>query len=297
MGCVIVTGAGGFVGGNVVRYLNRNNIKVCAVWHNHEPKKVQEEVVMARVDLNNMNEIRDELSFDKLGTVDAIIHLAAQLPGAHSIDDYLDNTINATRNIVSYAQERGINTFIYASTIGIYGDTTGGVVTENTNRTNLSDYSMAKYIGERIVEEAHLPRRTIIRLPRMVGEGMSLDCPWIPALANKLIRGDEVKFYNPDNYFNQVAHVDSLSGFLITLLKNKNEQCLTVGIGAAEPIKIIEVIELLKKMLGSMSMLTRIERKKNDSVNLLDLSKAISVGFRPLTVKETLEKLAADLKY
>lgn len=295
MGIVIVTGASGFVGKNVVNYLNKNDIKVCAIWHNHELKELQEGVIPVHVDLNNMNEIKNQLSYDKLGTVDAVIHLAAQLPGLHSIEDYLDNTINTTRNMVLYAQENSINNFIYASTIGIYGDTTG-IVNEDTDRTNLSDYSMAKYIGERIVEEAYLPRRVIIRLPRMVGRGMPLDCPWIPSLVSKLMRGDEIKYYNPDNYFNQVAHVDNLSEFLVTLLKNTDEQCLKIGIGASEPIKIIEVIELLKNLLGSSSVMTKVEVKKSDSVNLLDISKAISAGLYPLTVRETLEKLAKDLK-
>lgn len=294
MGNVIVTGAGGFVGGNVVDFLSQNNVNVYATWHNHEPSYIGKNIRLIRVDLNDMSEINKVLSNEKVGKIDAIIHLAAQLPGTTHIEKFLDNTINATRNIVSFAQERKIDTFIYASTIGIYGDTMGEV-NENTSRVNLSDYSMAKYIGERIVECSDIPKKRIIRLPRMVGRGMTFDCPWIPSLTYKLMQNREVQYYNPDNLFNQIAHVDSLSDFLLMLLENNQDGCLTVGIGASEPIKIIEVIELLKYLFSSSSKLTQIEIKKNDSVNLLDISRAVSIGFRPLTVKETLERLVHDL--
>ena len=295
MKSVIITGVGGFVGNNLADYLAERGLRVYGLWHNHKPKEHKNTVSLIQVDLADIDEVRYKLSDDRFREVDAIIHLAAQLPKKGcTMNDFVDNTINATKNIVAYAQEKEIHSFIYMSSIAVYGDTKGEV-TEDTDRVNLSDYGMAKYIGERIVEDADISGRIILRLPRMLGKGMTFERPWVPALIWKLANGEEVKYYNPDIYFNQLAHVDSLSEFLIELLQRKEKQCIKLGIGASEPIRIIEVIELLRKLLDSNSEIININAEKKDSVSLLNLSEAVSFGFRPWTVKETLERIVCDL--
>ena len=110
---VLVTGAGGLVGYDVVKALtDKSEYRVYAAVHHHKTGDWQNEV---SIDLENT-------SIENLGIAfDCIVHCAARIPGSV----YSDKQVAAANrkiddNIIAYCSELGCS-LIYISTSAVYG--------------------------------------------------------------------------------------------------------------------------------------------------------------------------------
>lgn len=293
MGTILVTGVGGFIGGNVADYLIKKGYQVFGTYHNVEPD-IANGMRKINVDLSNKEDLEAKFLSAEMGQIDAVLHFAAQMLGPN-IADYLENTVQSTRNLLTYATENNVRTFIYASSIAVYG-MTESEVNEKSDRTNLTDYGIAKYICERLIEDAAIINRIAIRLPRMLGGRIDLTCPWLPKLTGDLLENREIKYFNPNMKYNNLAHCDTLAEFIDVLINRGEDGYSLVGIGSSEPKDILEIVKYLKKLTQSQSPLIEKKSEQRNTCSLIDISKAVSMGYQPMTVKETLECFIQDLK-
>ncbi len=292
---ILITGAAGFIGSNVVDYLSKFDYDITATWNNHEPKVQLDNIRYYRVDLANIDETSELLkSFD----YDTIVHLAGPMKGK-LVKGYLRNSVNATDNLITLGEQLGVRTFIFASSIAVYGNT-DTIVNENSDRVNLGDYATAKYIGERLLEDSNIEKRIAIRLPRMVGKNMDLSAPWLPGLAAKLMRNEEIVYFNPNLPYNNLAHTDTLGDFLVRIFRNENITpgggCIPLGIGASSPMKVLDIIQYMKQELKSVSPLCEItDGVPRNTCFCIDISRAEKSGYRSWSVKETLARYMKDI--
>ncbi len=290
---IIVTGAGGFVGSNIAEYISNAGYRVLGTYYNRKPVVLQEDNVI-QVDLANWDDVRKKLCEGTAEKIEAVLHFAAQMIGPN-MEEYLENTVQSTRNLLRLAQERNVKSFVYASSIAVYG-MTEEIVNETSDRTNLSDYGTAKYICERLLQDSAIENRIAIRMPRMLGKRADMTCPWLPKLTQALLDGDAISYFNPEMLYNNLAHCDTLAGFILKLLEKEQLGYQVIGIGASEPKKIIEIVERLKTLTKSKSQL--IERKPTgrNTCFLIDIKKAVSMGYEPMSVDVTLERFVNDIK-
>ena len=292
---ILITGATGFIGQNLVEYFINNNYDVTGTWSHNEPKKYCETVRYIQSDLSNgkaVEKLFGSVSFD------AVIHLAGQMKGKY-VRDFLRNSVEATDYLINLAEKQGVKTFIYASSLSIYGNT-DSIVNEKSDRVNLDDYGTAKYVGERLLEDSNIENRIAIRLTRMLGKNIDFSYPWLPKLAKELMTNKEIKYFNPELMYNNLAHVDTLGNFIIKMLKDKTgawNGYRVMGLGASEPLKVIDIINYMKQGLNSTSPLTEIkENLPRHTTFLIDISLAEEYGYEPWTVKETLTRFINDIK-
>ena len=133
----------------------------------------------------------------------------------------------------------------YLSTTGVYGDTKGGWVNENTTPNPLQDRSIRRFSCEREWIETNLPVQ-ILRLPGIYGPGRSA--------FESIYNGTTKMIDKPGQVFSRI-HVDDIAGsilFLINLyFQGKNP--LVVNIADNLPTNNLEVItfaaEIAKKSL------------------------------------------------
>lgn len=292
---VLITGATGFLGQNLVEYLSRHDYEIIGTWKHHEPKSCFEHVRYSQVDLGGKQEV------DQLFTAtffDAVIHLAGHMKGMY-IKDFLKNSVDVTDYLISAAQKHGVETFIYASSLSVHGHT-ADIVQEHSDRTNLSDYGMAKYIGERLLEDSSIKNRVSIRLPRMLGKHIDLSYPWLPKLAKDLMANREIRYFNPNLLYNNLAHTDTLSEFLTKIVDDTEASWKgyhTIELGSAEPASVIGIIKQMREGLHSASPLYELkENLPRHTCFLIDISRAQQCGYKPWTVKRTLDRFIEDLK-
>jgi nucleoside-diphosphate-sugar epimerase len=103
----------------------------------------------------------------------AVIHLAAAQHEANVPDDYfLDVNVNATRTLIEAGKSAGAQRFVYGSTIGIYGDSNGQVLDENTPPRPANIYGRSKLLAEEVVNSyrSALPI-SIVRISETYGPG------------------------------------------------------------------------------------------------------------------------------
>jgi len=162
---ILVTGATGLVGGNLLWYLLQENDRVKSIRRttsNLEPLHTifsfytpNPDDYLERIDW----EIADVLDVDSLNKalsgVTVVYHCAAVVSLVGSADIMLDTNVVGTRNVVEAALEAGVRKFCFVSSIAACGRESGdkqidenSVWTENRNR---SLYSRSKYYSEQEV--------------------------------------------------------------------------------------------------------------------------------------------------
>jgi UDP-glucose 4-epimerase/GDP-4-dehydro-6-deoxy-D-mannose reductase len=148
---IYVTGATGFIGRHLTKYLEQHNIAV------HK----------ARADVTSGVEVKNEI--EKV-LPDKVIHLAAVVssPWADEADWYsIDVNVRGTYNVAKYSKKAGAD-FIYASSTSIYKPT-DEIITENSPIGPTTIYNLTKYMGEEVVSNIYGGNALILRFSHIYG--------------------------------------------------------------------------------------------------------------------------------
>jgi len=146
---VLVTGAGGFVGYELVKNLRAKNIEVKALIRNkaqtEKLEKLGAQVVIG--DIKN----KDQMLNAAKG-VEKIFHIAALFRQAGLPDsEYYKVNLEGTRNLLDAAVENSIKHFIHCSTVGVHGNVEHPPADENTPFGPGDIYQVTKLEGEKLV--------------------------------------------------------------------------------------------------------------------------------------------------
>jgi UDP-glucose 4-epimerase len=286
---IVVTGAGGFSGSHLVATLLARGHKVTAV------------VGRSRGRLDPALDCNPSLTVvagDLAGTlplparIEAIVHAAARspAPGVQDADMARDN-VTATTRLIGYAREAGATTFIYLSSLSIYGDIAGPVVDETTPIVNPNVYGLTKYAGETMLREAPL-RSLSIRLPGVIGRGSVRN--WLTDVLNTAKYGRTITIYNPDNKFNNAVHINDLCGFVTNLV-----ECTewsghdAVSVGAAGTTTVRRAVETIIQTLGSHSPIEVKEACKPGFTISIERAGTI-YGYAPMEIESMIRRFAME---
>jgi len=102
-----------------------------------------------------------------------VIHLAAAQHEANVPDQYfIDVNVNATRTLIEACEAARVGRFVYGSTIGIYGESTGQALDESTPPRPGNVYGRSKLQAEELVNSHRdtLPI-SIVRISETYGPG------------------------------------------------------------------------------------------------------------------------------
>jgi len=149
---VLVTGANGFVGSNLVDYLADQDVYVkCLVhhkdqlqWINNLPGKV-EIIVGDIVDINSLK--------DAVQGVDVIFHLAGVIKSLQK-RDFFNINVQGTENLLkaTIKYNSNLKRFLYMSSQSASGPSCNGdTVTENNSCYPVSEYGRSKMEAEKVV--------------------------------------------------------------------------------------------------------------------------------------------------
>jgi nucleoside-diphosphate-sugar epimerase len=242
---VLVTGASSFLGRHIAMHLVRAGHQVTGTYRNDHPSLAPlraAQVALAPLDL------ADAESYGVLPlSIDAVVHVAGVsiAPGV-SLDDMLACNVTGSRNILRYALSAGVAKLIYTSTMSIYGEIDVDVVKETTPIVAPDVYGASKLLAERMFAEAsdRLPC-IAVRLPGVLGIGAHR--AWLPTILERIQAGQGITIYNPENLFNNAAHVDDLGPFFGRVLSQRWGGFHAFPVGAGGSMTVAGAIDRLMR--------------------------------------------------
>lgn len=145
-----VTGATGFIGGNLVRELLADNVQVRAlVRHGSDQRNVTGlPIELVSGDLADQHKLAEQLA-----GCDVIFHVAAHysLWAREAAAIYRAN-VTGTENLLAAARRVGVKRFVHTSSVAAIGVPPPGTLGSETTQTTLaelvSDYKKSKYLAE-----------------------------------------------------------------------------------------------------------------------------------------------------
>jgi len=204
---VIVTGATGFMGRNLVEGLKQDGMEVIATGRNRE---VGAELEKSGVDFRPAD-IEDQKGLIKaLSPTDCLVHSAGKSGHGDEYNEYHGPNVVGTRNVVEACRRHGIRKIIFISSPSIYftrKDRYDISEDEPLPKKQKNPYSLTKLISEReLLALAPEGFRTIILRPRGVyGPHDNTIVPIILKLAEK----DAIPLINGGNALVDVTYVEN----------------------------------------------------------------------------------------
>jgi len=285
---VVVTGAGGFVGGFVARWLAARGHEVTAISRRpHEPAaEVLPRLTWREADLRWPGSLPPRF--------DALIHCAAETPErCPEPDNLYRRNVDLSGIVFDQALEARAHAAVFLSSMSAYGTITVQVVKEDTPPLDLDPYGCAKRDSESLLETCvarGLRSGLTIRLPGTMGKG-SHDNFLSVALARAL-SGEVVKVRNPESLFNNIVYVGDLAAFLDTWVGNPQPGYAMTNLAATEPLQMREVIALMFAASGREERVVFEPGGKKPF--LISLDRALALGYCPSTVRASIESFVRD---
>ena len=271
----VVTGAGGFVGGFVARWLADRGYQVTA----HTRQKA---------------DLRDPGSLP--ARFDALIHCAAETPERCPEPARLyERNLDLARSAFEQALAAGARCVVFLSSMSAYGAISVAELREDTPPGELDPYGRAKRDSEALLEQCvarGLASGLSIRLPGTVGKGSHDN--FLSVALGKVLRGEPVKGRNPEALFNNIVYVGDLAAFLESWIAKPRPGYAVTNVAAAEPLPMREVFELLYKHAGRAPGFTFEAGGKKPF--LISLARARSLGYKPASVRASLEAFVRDCR-
>ncbi len=312
---ILVTGGAGYIGSHTIIELIKKgyNPIVFDNFSNSTDKSLKlineyfkKELTVINGDIINMEDL-DEV-FKQYG-FDGIVHFAGCLEVGESMINpikYYKNIVSGSINLVELANKYNVKNIVFSSTAGVYGIPNVSVISEDTIINPINTYGKAKYMVERILEDAS--RAYGIRSIRLryfnvagaseiikIGEAHRSESHLIPnILLNILGIKNGFKLFGNDYNTKDgtcvrdyiyvcdlaLAHVKAIE---VLESNEKNDFSIPINLGTKSGYSNLEIIKTCEDVTGKTLNYETVDRRPGDPDKLVaDNTKAMEVlNWRP----------------
>jgi len=242
-----VTGGSGFIGSHVVDALVADGFAVRVF---DKAKPLNDKVDWCKGDLLSMEDVHEAAK-----DVEAVFHLGAIADvSVATTDPELCLKVNelGTLNLLRACSGQDVERFILASSVWVYGKTSG-TVTEETPIPFANDIYTKTKIGQEHLTyswcQSHSLPYTILRYDIPYGPRMRANMA-IAAFVRRAIRKEPISIYGDGKQGRCWIYVADLAkAHCLALKESANNQI--INLAGKEFVTISEIVELLSKTLGS----------------------------------------------
>lgn len=288
---VLVTGAGGFAGKNIIEYFLVRGHSVVGTYRNHKPFELETkgcELVF--------QDLSEEINIE--GTFDAIVHTAACTHSATDCDfnSFKKANIDAVEQIIEFAKKRKIKNLIYFSSRSIYGEIREKEIFENSDIINPDAYGITKYIGECMIRDVSNQINVIsLRVPGITGSGAHNT--WLVKTVSDCLANHDITI--SDFYTKNFVWINDIAVFIENLIiQGMNDEKFkydTINLACKIGANNCDIINLIKQRTASQSKISI--KKSGKGLFLLNADRAYEMGYQSLTVLEIVDKYLCTLGY
>ncbi len=247
---VLVLGASGFVGQNIVETLGEKDLEVTATDIMPMNIKTPSNTNFIGADILD-NQHVEGLVEGK----DIIIHLATS-----NLTTSLKNprrnikiNVQGTMNILEAARKYGVEKIIYSSASSIYGVPEYLPVNEVHPKKPTTIYGVGKYAGEhmlRVYKELHGINYFVLRFTNVYGPYQHPDTRGlIPVVMTKILKGEEVTIFGDGSQTRDFVYVKDLAILFNKILADNSIKNSIVNAGSGVNTTILDAAKLCGKVL------------------------------------------------
>jgi CDP-paratose 2-epimerase len=253
---VLVTGGLGFIGSNYVKQ-TKNECTIADLYrreklNDYNDFRLNKKFLMYDVACpTNWDFVLNKFS------IDAVIHLAAQVAVTTSIEEPVNDfdtnargTLNILEAVRRYAPKAHV---IYASTNKVYGDEPTGHFKPST------PYGVSKAVGDLYCQEyakTYGIRTTVLRQSCIYGphqDYTSVDQGWVCHIAGQIIQGKPVTIFGDGTQVRDLLYVDDLVELYDYILDKGITGVYDIGGGHEKAVSVNEAIGLIEAKTGKVA--------------------------------------------
>jgi len=294
----LVTGGAGFIGHNVVRFLEQQGHECIVIDTCTDYGFIPKEELTYLIDnrLNRINnqirkiDIREEVFVDtifKTYRPDVVIHMAS-FPRQKVVEQnpLLASDVMSTGliNLLEASKKHSIKKFVYISSSMVYGNFETDV--DETAQCNpIGQYGIMKFMGEKLVED--YSRRgcfdhVVIRPSAVYGE-WDVEDRVVSKFMTKAMRGETLKVNGPDEVLDFTYVEDTAQGIVLAATKESaNGNIYNITRSEQRQWNLKDAAELAIKIAGQGSLEVAPRDLSFPKRGRLDISRAVrELGYKP----------------
>lgn len=275
---ILVTGSGTLIGGTIAKFLNNNGYDVISIYNRSKPKIKGKRIQFLKKNL--------EKEFKINSKIDCIVHCASKIPDDGNSNKIMSLNLKMLKNLIG---KKNINfkKIIFLSTMSVYGEITKKIINENTPFKNLDPYGKSKRKCEEFIKKKINKKKlfTIFRLPGVVGKKSSHN--FMSKIIRDIKTNKEIKITNPNSYFNNIVHVDTISKLILHSIEFDNSNNI-YNVSSSKPLKIKDCIKILLTFFKKKISLEELKSDKKSF--MINTSRIIKNGYPIISTKQSLKK-------
>jgi len=238
-----ITGASGFIGSHLIEFLLKKNKSIVASYYK------------STNGLKNFDMIK-KLKWDITKELSSIpscktwFHLASltdlkkcnENPElAYEINSY------AIKNVIKHAERSFCETFVFVSTLGVYGEPKYLPVDEKHPTNPIEIYSISKNKGEKglININSNIKKHIVVRLFNTFGPRQNSNM-LIPSILNQISKTSTIKINNTDTTRDFLYVSDIVKGIYFAAKNGKHNEIYNLGSGIETSIG--ELIDIIRQL-------------------------------------------------
>ena len=275
---ILVTGAAGFIGANLVKRLLNGfeNVKVVGIDSitdyydvNLKYERLKEIESLSKNWIFIKGNIADKTLIEKVFTenkIDVVVNLAAQAGVRYSItnpDSYIESNIIGFYNILEACRYNPVEHLVYASSSSVYGNNEKIPYSTDDKVDNpISLYAATKKSNE-LMAHAYSKLYNIpstgLRFFTVYGPAGRPDMAYF-GFTDKLVKGDSIKIFNYGNCKRDFTYVDDIVEGVVRVMQHAPEKSngadglpippyKVYNIGNNQPENLLDFVKILQEEL------------------------------------------------
>ena len=258
---VLVTGAAGFIGSNLVEALLERGDELLAVDNLVTGKRENLEEFRGRAEVV-VEDLRDlEVCRRVCKGAQVVLHQAALGSVPRSVEDPIAtnaNNVDTTLNLLVAARDAGVRRFVYAASSSAYGDNAAMPKIESMPADPLSPYAVSKLVGElyaRVFTRLYGFPTIGLRYFNVFGPRQDADSGYsavIPRFVAGILRGERCVIFGDGEQRRDFTYVSNVVQANLRAAEAPEPafgQVFNIGIGSQ--ISVNELFHKIRELLGS----------------------------------------------
>jgi len=268
---ILITGGAGFIGSHTARQLLAKGHRVTVLDNLSSGRR--ENLPADNPDLKLIiGDICDRDAVDEaISGVDAILHLAAQVSVAHSVDEPREScrdNIYGYVTILDAARRHGVKRIVYASSAAVYGQPVELPLNEESATAPSSPYGLEKLVNDQYAaqfRDLYKLSPLGMRYFNVYGPGQDPSSPYsgvISIFADRLRKGETLFIHGDGGQTRDFIYVGDVAAFNIAALEGNIEGVLNIGTGTS--CTLLELAETLGRIADTPLQLEHTEERQGD---------------------------------